>query len=1009
MTGDTGRDIELFTEAIQLPPEERAAFLDRACAGDLDLRRRIEALLASHERAGIFLEEPLTWELDEVRLRMTAGEKPGDRVGNCRLLQQIGEGGCGVVFLAEQEEPIRRRVALKVIKPGMDTRSVIARFEAERQALALMDHPHIAHVFDAGATASGRPYFVMELVEGLKITDYCQQHSLPLDDRLKLFTHICEAIEHAHQKGILHRDIKPSNILVTTGQDGKPMPKVIDFGIAKATGGEPLTDKTLFTSWGMLIGTPAYMSPEQAAMASADLDTRTDIYSLGVLLYELLTGATPFDTHELLKAGLDEVRRVIREVEPVRPSTRLSTMAAADLADVAKQHAAQVPKLIREMRGDLDWIVMKALEKDRTRRYATTNALAMDIGRYIAGEAVLARPPSTAYRFGKLVRRNRLWFAAGSMVAAVVMIGFVAVALALKREQRARHEADKSRQQAEVDKTQSQQATRFLKAMLEGVGPSVARGRDTKMLEEILAKTKSRFPVELADQPAVRADLQTLLGRVYRDLGQLPQSEEMLREALALRVGLFGEESEAVTDTLVELGYTLTYGSERTEAETVVRRALATRRKLFGEEHGKVAECYYVLGSILWTRQEIPEAEGMLEKSLEMLRRLHGDKSALLGDSLMGLGCVRYGQKNYREAEEMFREALDHWGEALAEEHPSKILCMENLANVVSMQGRREEAVPLLRQVVETNRKVYGADHAAVAKSLLSLIRILLPLERFDEAEVAGREALVVAGKAWGITKEESLVILRDLINALMHQRKFEEAEGLFAELMPLGRESEPAYSGLLYERCDTHARCRHWREAAADAVLLVKQTAEDHERYQTLAPLLVQLGEVAEYEQLCKSICGKFGTTKDVFVADRMAKACLILPSPEVDLKVVSAMADLAVKEGKKEVAAPYFQFCKGLAEFRLGHYEEAVTWARRAGDGPFREAKAGASAVLAMAQFELGRLEEARSALAECDRLIAEQLPDPEKEMGREWRDWVVIQALRSEAKGMIEGERD
>ncbi|MCW1922839.1 tetratricopeptide repeat protein [Luteolibacter arcticus] len=1009
MTGDTGRHIELFTGAVQLPPEERAEFLDRACAGDEELRCKIEVLLNSHDRAGIFLEEPATWELDETRLRVAAGEKPGDRVGNCRLLQQIGEGGCGVVFLAEQEEPVRRRVALKVIKPGMDTRSVIARFEAERQALALMDHPHIAHVFDAGATASGRPYFVMELVEGLKITDYCQRHSLPLDARLKLFTHICDAIEHAHQKGILHRDIKPSNILVMTGQDGKPVPKVIDFGIAKATGGEPLTDKTLVTSWGMLIGTPAYMSPEQATMASAELDTRTDIYSLGVLLYELLTGATPFDTHELLKAGLDEVRRVIREVEPVRPSTRLSTMAAADLANVAKHHAAEVPKLIREMRGDLDWIVMKALEKDRTRRYATTNALAMDIARYLAGDAVLARPPSTAYRFGKLVRRNRLWFAAGSMVAAVLVIGFVAVALALKREQGARQEADKARQQAEVDKTQSQQATRFLKAMLEGVGPSVARGRDTRMLEEILAKTESRFPVELAGQPAVRADLQTLLGRVYRDLDQLPKSEAMLREALELRVGLFGEESEAVTDTLIELGYTLSYSSKGTEAETIVRRSLVTRRKLLGEEHGKVAESYYVMGSIFWARQDIPEAEAMLQKSLAMLRRLHGDKSALLGDSLMGLGCVRYGQKNYREAEDFFRQALDHWGDTLADEHPSKILCLENLANMVSIQGKRAEAVPLLRQVVETNRKVHGPDHALVAKSLHSLIRVLLPMGKFDEAEVAGREALAVAGKAWGTTREESLMILRDLINALLHQRKFEDAERLFADLLPAGQELTPEYSGLLYERCDTHAMCRRWREAADDAVLLLKQSPESHEHYLTLAPLLVQLGDLAEYQRLCASICGKFGETKDVFVADRMAKACLILPLPALDLKAVAAMAERAVNDGSKEVAAPYFQFCKGLAEFRLGHYEEALTWTRRAADGPFREAKAGAFTVLAMAEFKLGRLEEARAALAECDKLIAEQLPDSEQQIGREWRDWLIIQALRSEAKRLMEGEAD
>src|SRR5215471_18426886 len=389
MTPDSGRAIEIFTEAIQLPIEERARFLDRVCAHDEPLRRKIEALLKSNDRAGAFLEEPAA-TIGDGRARAMPGEKPGDLIDRYRLLQKIGEGGCGVVFVAEQQEPVHRRVALKVVKPGMDTSSVIARFEAERQALALMDHPNIAHVFDAGATASGRPYFVMELVEGVKITEYCDQHSLPIQARLELFIQVCDAIQHAHQKGIIHRDIKPSNVLVSTGSDGRPMPKVIDFGIAKAIAGQELTDKTIYTAFEMLVGTPAYMSPEQAALKTADVDTRTDIYSLGVLLYELLTGTTPFDTRELLKAGLDEVRRVIREEEPLRPSTRLSTIIAADPVTFSRHHGAEAPKLIKEMRGDLDWIVMKALEKDRTRRYDTANGLALDLKRFLANEGVFA-------------------------------------------------------------------------------------------------------------------------------------------------------------------------------------------------------------------------------------------------------------------------------------------------------------------------------------------------------------------------------------------------------------------------------------------------------------------------------------------------------------------------------------------------------------------------------------------------------------------------------------------
>src|SRR5437667_150615 len=417
----------IFAAVIGLPAEERSAYLEQSCGEDAELRRRVEVLLNAHADSD-FLENPAAAVTAQtLRVSPSISERPGDRIGRYKLLQQIGEGGCGVVYMAEQSEPVQRRVAIKIIKLGMDTKQVIARFEAERQALALMDHPNIAKVLDGGATDSGRPYFVMELVRGVKITEYCDHNNLSTRERLELFMQVCRAIQHAHQKGIIHRDIKPSNILVTLN-DGVAVPKVIDFGIAKATQGR-LTDMTLFTAFEQFIGTPAYMSPEQAVMTSLDIDTRSDIYALGVLLYELLTGKTPFDPKELLAAGFDEMRRTIRQKEPLRPSTRLTQeFVAADVRRLkssgtggppseeeiraSSRRLLQLKELIHLLRGDLDWIVMKCLEKDRSRRYDTAHDVALDVQRYLETEPVLARPPSNLYRLQKVLHRQRGAFAA---------------------------------------------------------------------------------------------------------------------------------------------------------------------------------------------------------------------------------------------------------------------------------------------------------------------------------------------------------------------------------------------------------------------------------------------------------------------------------------------------------------------------------------------------------------------------------------------------------------------
>jgi eukaryotic-like serine/threonine-protein kinase len=478
------REESIFVGALEIvTPTERVLYLDRECAGDSELRHRVETLLGAHEQSGDLLDPPAGGPAEGGRhdLRQVLGlaalpsrrpiaEGPGARIGPYKLLHSIGEGGMGVVFLAEQEAPVRRQVALKVIKPGMDTVDVIARFDAERQALALMEHDHIAKVFDAGATESGRPFFVMELVRGVPITEYCDKNQLPAEPRLKLFVSVCLAIQHAHHKGIIHRDIKPSNVMVTLN-DGMPLVKIIDFGIAKATE-QRLTERTLFTAYGQMVGTPAYMSPEQASMRLQDVDTRSDVYSLGVLLYELLTGTTPIETARLREAGYAEMQRLIRDVVPSRPSTRLSSLGGSTTI-VADNRATDPKHLSRLLAGDLDWIVMKALEKDRNRRYTSAESLGDDVERYLRRDAILARPPSVAYRLTRFAQRHRVAVLAAVAVTAALLAGTTIATWQAVVATRAKHLAlaaataeSQAKQIAVAERAETQAVLRFVQQQI---------------------------------------------------------------------------------------------------------------------------------------------------------------------------------------------------------------------------------------------------------------------------------------------------------------------------------------------------------------------------------------------------------------------------------------------------------------------------------------------------------------------------------------------------------------
>ena len=1049
-------EVAVFTEAINLPANERAAYLARACGGDPKLRQRVEALLRTHDHVGDFLEQSPQRTAMDAKSETTIGEKAGDCIGRYKLLQQIGEGGCGVVYMAEQEEPLRRRVALKIIKPGMDTKGVIARFEAERQALAMMDHPNINKIFDAGATESGRPYFVMELVRGVAITEYCNQHSLTTEERLNLFVQVCLAVQHAHQKGIIHRDIKPSNILVTTTLEGAPLPVVIDFGIAKATSNQRLTGKTLFTAFEMLIGTPAYMSPEQAALTSVDVDTRTDIYSLGVLLYELLTGLTPFDTGELLKAGLDEIRRVIREKEPVRPSTRLSKMTDADLTTVAQHRKSEPPKLIRVIRGDLDCIAMKALEKDRTRRYESAYGMALDVQRFLAKETVLARPPGNFYKLKKTVLRNKFLFIALGVIAVFLVLGLVTVSTSLARERQARREADTSLTQAEADKAKaqteavkSQQVKLFLEKMLQGVGPSVARGQDTTMLRGILDGTAISISKEMTNQPEVEAELRSILGRVYFEIGNYNQAETMYRAAMAINQKLFTQESKETAASLDELGVALLREGNVAESERAQLESLRIRRSLFGDENAAVAVSLNDLATVYRHEERPAEAEALARQALTIDQKLFGNDSLEVADTLHNLSISLGDQGNWTEAEVTARRMLAirrkllgpedrfvasaladiAWTEAgsgkvneaisferdalamqrkvLGNDAPDVAKSLNLLGELLTRQGNLTESQVLLQEALSNQNKLLGQDNLISLDTRRSLGSVLQAEGRWAESEAVHRETLAIWHQRGQGESPQALAELQSLNTVLIAQKKFSDAEQVLNEALTPAFVSQPASGDFLALRADLEARRGQWQAAATDAALAFELQPLRDNRYSMLAALLLKAQNGLSYEQFRKQLLTTCANTTNIFVADEVAKACLFLPPPKADLPVIAHLADIGVTLGSGDSGAlPFFEVCKALSEYRQGHFAEAAEWAQKPLELPPTYAQGHAYAILAMADWQRGEKDHARTMLAKGDELAPTILPvSIAEDPGNAWLAWLFARIQLDEATGLIQ----
>jgi len=715
-----------------------------------------------------------------------------------------------------------------------------------------MDHPNIAKVFDAGATETGRPYFVMELVRGIKITEYCDRNNLSTNERLKLFKQVCHAIQHAHQKGIIHRDIKPSNILVTQ-HDGVPVPKVIDFGIAKATG-QRLTNQTVFTDFDQFIGTPAYMSPEQAEVSGMDMDTRSDIYSLGVLLYELLTGRTPFDARELMKVGLDAMRRAIREIEPPKPSTRLSTMLDADLTTIARQRQAATQKLIHLIRGDLDWIVMKSLEKDRTRRYENASSFAGDIEHFLNNEPVLARPPTALYRFQKFARRNKVVFIASTAVIIAILVGLVVSTSLYFREQAARRDAD-------VEAQRSRQVALFLEDMLNGVGPGVALGRDTTLLREILDKTLARVTSDLKGQPEVQADICNTLGKVYRALGQSGKAEELHRNARSLLNLSRGDKRRDVAVSLNDLALVLRDQGKLPEAEALHREALELRRTFYGNEHPKVAESLNNLALVLRSEGRLTESEKLHRDALEMDRKSFGHDHLAVATSLNNLALALDAQGKPADAEPYLRESIVIQKMLLGDNQPGLAITLDNLAFVLREQGKLDEAETLEHQSLATQRKIFGSEYPSVATAINNLGLILAAQGNTVEAEKLLREALAQRRKLLGSEHPELAASLHHLSALLRKEKKLDEAGRLEGEALAMRKrlygEENPAVANSLNNlaliRQDEHKLTEAeslLREAAA---MQIKFLGNDHPSLaatlNNLALVLRDEGKLSESE----------------------------------------------------------------------------------------------------------------------------------------------------------------
>jgi non-specific serine/threonine protein kinase/serine/threonine-protein kinase len=833
----------ILQEALDLAPEERDDLLHRRCPDPAD-RERLEQMIAAAEGEDATLATggALRGALgEEVTALLDEGARP-DNIPGYHLLRPLGSGGMGDVWEAEQREPVQRRVAVKIIRPGADTAQVVARFESERQTLALMNHPGIAQIYDAGVTDSGRPFFAMELVHGAPVTRFCDEARLTIPERLRLFGEICEAVQHAHRKGVIHRDLKPSNVLVTK-IEGRPAPKVIDFGIARLVESSA-TEGTMLTEAGTVIGTPEYMSPEQAGAGPGDVDTRSDVYSLGVLLYELLTGSLPFERRDSTPAALADFFQDVRRTELAWPSKYVSRLGdAADAA--ASDRKIDRATLTKALRGDLDWITTRTLEKDRDRRYESAGELAADLQRHLRHEPVVASPPGAAYRFRKFVRRHRGLIATSAAVFIALLAGLAGTVTGLVR---AREQAERAGTQAAI----AEAVNAFLNEdLLAAVAPG-SQGRDVGM-REVLDTAADRLEGRFADQPEVEASLRRTMGRTYLALGALDEAASQLERAVTLGETSPGGLHPSTLEAVHVLGEVRFYQGRADEAEELLRRAFEGRTATLGPAHALTLSALSDLGAVSHHRGNLDEAERCYREAYERARTELGESDPHVLSMLHNLGALMRDLGRLEEAEAYLRSALEGSRREYGDDHPETLATQSQLGSVLREGGQVEEAEPIYVQVYEARRRVLGDDHPSTLLSANNLAMLHMDLGRLEEAEAIQRTTLATQRRTLGDDHDGTILSMANLSALLTDLGRTDESEALIEEAMErcnrtLGA-SHPLCAGALrkYGECLT-AQGRYPEAEAAffevHEVLADAYENEGHPELVLLANAFVELYE---------------------------------------------------------------------------------------------------------------------------------------------------------------------